>query len=52
MEILRNYPVKRVFYGHLHGESLRGAFCGVRQGISFHVISADALSFRPIQIRV
>ena len=52
MEILGRYPVKRVFYGHLHGESLRGAFCGVRQGISFHVISADALSFRPIQIRV
>ena len=34
MEILGRYPVKRVFYGHLHGESLRGAFCGVRQGIS------------------
>ncbi len=51
MEILGRYPVKRVFYGHLHGDSLRNAFCGVRQGISFHVISADAVGFRPVQIR-
>ena len=29
-EILSRYPVKRVFYGHLHGESLRGAFSGMR----------------------
>ena len=29
-ELLSRYPVKRVFYGHLHGESLRGAFSGMR----------------------
>ena len=50
-EILSRYPVKRVFYGHLHGDSLRGAFSGTRNGIYYSVVSADALRFRPIQIR-
>ena len=50
-ELLSRYPVKRVFYGHLHGESLRGAFSGMRNGIYYAVVSADALGFRPIQIR-
>ena len=49
--ILSRYPVKRVFYGHLHGESLRGAFSGMRNGIYYAVVSADALGFKPIQIR-
>ena len=50
-DILSRYPVKRVFYGHLHGESLRGAFSGMRNGIYYAVVSADALGFKPIQIR-
>ncbi len=50
-EILSRYPVQRVFYGHLHGESLRGAFSGIRNGIYYTVVSADALGFKPIQIR-
>ena len=50
-EILSRYPVKRLFYGHLHGDSLRGAFSGTRNGIYYAVVSADALGFKPIQIR-
>ena len=50
-EILSRYPVQRAFYGHLHGDSLRGAFSGTRKGIYYSVVSADALHFRPIQIR-
>ncbi len=50
-DILSRYPVGRVFYGHLHGESIRGAFSGLRNGIYYAVVSADALGFRPIQIR-
>lgn len=51
MEILSRYPVRRVYYGHLHGESLRGAFNGERNGIAFRVISADAVGFRPVLIQ-
>ena len=50
-EILSRYPVKRLFYGHLHGDSLRGAFSGTRNGIYYAMVSADALGFKPIQIR-
>ena len=50
MEILTRYPIRRLYYGHLHGESLRGAFHGERSGITFHVVSADAVGFRPVLI--
>lgn len=49
--ILARYPVKRVFYGHLHGESIRGAFRGVRGGIQYSPVSADAVGFAPVRIR-
>lgn len=49
-ETLRERGVKRCFYGHLHGPSIRHAFCGVRDGISFQLISADALAFQPLKI--
>lgn len=51
MEILTRYPVKRLYYGHLHGESLRGAFNGERHGIAFRAVSADAVGFRPVLVR-
>ena len=50
-DILARYPVKRVFYGHLHGESIRGAFRGVRGGIQYSLVSADAVGFAPVRIR-
>ena len=50
MEILERYPVRHVYYGHLHAESLRHAFSGIRRGIEFTVVSADALGFCPIRI--
>ena len=50
-DILACYPVKRVFYGHLHGESIRGAFRGVRGGIQYSLVSADAVGFAPVRIR-
>ena len=46
-DILARYPVKRVFYGHLHGESIRGAFRGVRGGIQYSLVSADAVGVAP-----
>ncbi|MEA5038297.1 MAG: metallophosphoesterase [Clostridiaceae bacterium] len=48
--LLRKYSVSRCFYGHLHGESLRGAFSGQMDGIVYRVVSADALGFTPLRI--
>ena len=46
-EVLREYPVCRVVYGHLHGAGIKGAFQGEREGISYHLTSCDALGFCP-----
>ena len=47
VDVLREENIKRCYYGHLHGGSLRNAFVGERHGIKFGVISADFLKFCP-----
>lgn len=47
VDVLREKNIKRCYYGHLHGGSLRNAFVGERHGIKFDVISADFLKFCP-----
>lgn len=47
VDVLREENIKRCYYGHLHGGSLRNAFVGERNGIKFDVISADFLKFCP-----
>ena len=42
--------VKNVVYGHLHGASLRYAFNGEKDGVTYHCVSADFLNFVPKQI--
>lgn len=49
-ELLERYGVSRCYYGHLHGEGIRGAFSGTRGGVAYRLISADALSFTPLCI--
>jgi len=50
IEILKEYGVSRCYYGHLHGESIKGAVEGVYDGIEYKLISADRLNFIPIMI--
>ena len=50
LEILRAYGVRRCYYGHLHGRSLRYAKEGNQGGITYTCISADRLNFRPMRI--
>ena len=49
--LLKQYGVARCYYGHLHGESLRGAFNGTRDGIIYQNISADNVGFRPVLLK-
>ena len=44
--LLKQYGVRDLVYGHLHGASLKGAFRGEYQGIRFHQVSCDGLGFR------
>ena len=49
--VLRQFGVKRCYYGHLHGPALAGAFNGLRDGIQYRVVSCDALQFCPLLVQ-
>lgn len=49
--LFREYPVKKVIYGHLHGAaSHKTAFEGKREGIDYALIAADYIAFCPRRI--
>ena len=49
--LFREYPIKKVVYGHLHGAaSHRTAFEGEREGIDYALIAADYIDFCPKRI--
>lgn len=50
VEIMKQYNVKRCYYGHLHSDSIKTAVEGKVQGIEFKLVSCDYLNFNPIQI--
>lgn len=50
VELLHEYNVKKCFYGHLHGNSIRYAVQGEVDGVDYRLISADALGFCPYKL--
>ncbi|MEG0167596.1 MAG: metallophosphoesterase [Ruthenibacterium sp.] len=50
VSVLHEYGVKRCYYGHLHGNSILHAAQGSIDGITYKLISADALQFNPLKI--
>ena len=51
-QILEKYGVQVCVYGHLHGYGIPAGWTGKLRGISYHLTSADALSFCPMEIRL
>jgi len=45
--LLEEYDVKLCVYGHLHGESARGALRGTRRGVRYELVACDAIGFAP-----
>ncbi len=45
IEIMKQYNIKRCYYGHLHGKSHQDAVEGEVEGITFKLISSDYLKF-------
>lgn len=45
--ILKQYDVKRCFYGHLHAKGIENAFLGEYEGTFYQLVSADYLEFMP-----
>lgn len=50
LDILSAYSVRRCYYGHLHGRSLKYAREGEINGVQYACISADHLNFRPVRV--
>lgn len=49
-KILKKYNIKRCYYAHLHGNSIKEALNGVYDGIEFKLVSADGLNFKLLKI--
>ena len=49
-ELLAQYPVHTVVYGHLHGAGIRAGFNGEWKGIQYRLVSCDALDFRLAEV--
>ncbi len=50
IDIMKQYNITDCFFGHLHGEGIKGAIEGEYQGINLKLISADHLDFMPILV--
>lgn len=48
--MMKEYGVKKCFYGHLHAKAAESAFEGEKDGVEYRLISADRLQFKPIKI--
>lgn len=51
MTLMHRYGVKRVVYGHIHGNAKQIAFTGVYDGIEFDLVSCDYLQFIPRKLK-
>lgn len=49
-ELLAEAGTRLCIYGHLHGSDTRRAFQGIRDGIEYRLVSADAVNFQPIRL--
>ena len=50
LDVMRRYDVKRCYYAHLHGYSIKAGFQGEVDGVTFRLASADGLGFMPLRV--
>ena len=51
IDMIEEYKVGKVCYGHLHGKSVNKGFSGTRNNVEYILASSDALQFKPIFIQ-
>ncbi|MEE0858651.1 MAG: metallophosphoesterase [Acutalibacteraceae bacterium] len=52
LNVLKEYNIKKCYYGHLHGSNVtRKAVMGEFKGINFKLISSDYIKFMPVLVR-
>lgn len=50
IDMMKQYPVTKCIYGHLHSASHRNAVNGVVDGIEYKLVSGDYVGFNPVKI--
>lgn len=50
IDIMKKYEVSECYYGHLHGDGIKGAIEGEFEGINLRLVSADYLNFTPLLV--
>lgn len=50
LDVLKEYGIKRCYYGHIHGVGHRYAIDGEYQGIDMRLISCDYTDFTPVEV--
>lgn len=50
VDTMKEYGVRRCYYGHLHGSSHRKAILGEYDGVCYHLTSCDFNDFRPLPV--
>ncbi|MEN3334836.1 MAG: uncharacterized protein V7641_4201 [Blastocatellia bacterium] len=51
-ELIDEFNADACIYGHLHGEAIQTALRGLRHKTVYHLVSADAVDFTPVEIPV
>ncbi len=51
VEMMKQYPVTKCIYGHLHSASHRNAVEGTVNGIEYRLVSSDYLKFDPVLLK-
>lgn len=50
LELFEKYGVRRCWYGHIHSNGCAMAFEGVERGVSYRLVSADHVLFKPVLV--
>lgn len=50
LDVLKEYGVKKCYYGHIHGSGFRYAVDGLYDGVDFRLVSCDYTQFRPVKV--
>ena len=51
-QLIDEYSADACVYGHLHGEDIGTALTGLREQTNYYLVSADAVTFAPTEIRL